>query len=177
MSIEAEPVAETEDAEAVSYEHVETEEEKRFYESVYEDLTVFAVLDYMDTIELYSRPAPDYIISEIDTPEMCETEIRIEPRYVPDYIISEIASAEECEIVIEIEQPAEKPMPVRQSILAQFVFGFDAPVRASAGPTKFRFIAGTEEESEDDVEGVQVMTYSGDAVVSAQSFSNGPLAL
>ena len=157
----------------------ETEEEKRFYESIYEDLTVFAVLDYMDTIELYAKPAPEYVISEIEAPEECETVIEIEqPRYEPDYVISEIASSEECETVIEIEQPvAEEPIPVKQSILAQFIFGFDAPARASPGPTKFRFIAGTEEESDDDVEDVQVMTYSGDAAVSAQSFSNGPLAL
>ena len=172
VSIEAEPAVET-----VSDEYVETEEERRFFESVYEDLTVFAVLDYMDTIELYARPAPEYVISEIGVSEICETEIRIEPRYVPDYVISEIVSAEECETIIEIEQPAVEPMPVKQSILAQFVFGFDVPVRSSAGPTRFRFIAGAEEESEDDVEDVQVMTYSGDAAVSAQSFSNGPLAL
>lgn len=159
------------------------------YESLYEDLTVEAVLDYMDTIDLYHREeafVPDYVISEIDSPEECETSITIEPRFVPDYVISEIASAEMCETTIEVEQPAaEVPveMPAEQidvaakSIMAQFVFGFDAPVRASPGPTRFRFIAGTEEDDEDDMDEVQVMTYSGDAAVSAKSFSNGPLAL
>lgn len=155
-------------------EHVETEEEKAFYESVYEDLTVFAVLDYMDTIELYARPAPEYVISEIEMPEECETVVRIEPKFVPDYVISEIAMPEECETSIEIEQP--KPV-VKQSILAQFVFGFDAPVASKPGPTKVRFIVGNEEEPEDDTENVQVMSYSGNAAVTAQNVSNGPLAL
>ncbi len=155
-------------------EHVETEEEKAFYESVYEDLTVFAVLDYMDTIELYARPAPEYVISEIEVPEECETVVRIEPKFIPDYVISEIAMPEECETSIEIEQP--KPV-VKQSILAQFVFGFDAPVTSKPGPTKVRFIAGAEEESDEDVDNVQVMSYSGNAAVTAQNVSNGPLAL
>ena len=159
------------------------------YESLYEDLTVDAVLDYMDTIDLYHADkafVPDYVISEIESPEECETTITVEPRFVPDYVISEIAAAEMCETTIEIEQPAaEVPveMPAEQidvatkSIMAQFIFGFDAPAKASAGPTKFRFIAGTEEEPEEDIEDIQIMTYSGDAAVSAQSFSNGPLAL
>ena len=132
-------------------EHIETEEEKRFYESVYEDLTVFAVLDYMDTIELYaSKPAPEYVISEIEMPQEAETKIIVEPA---------------------------RPTQLKQSILAQFVFGFDAPAKAKAGTTKFRFIAGEEEEPEEDVEDVQIMTYTGDAAVSAQSVSNGSLAL
>ncbi len=159
------------------------------YESLYEDLTVDAVLEYMDTIDLYHADkafVPDYVISEIESPEECETTITVEPRFVPDYVISEIASAEMCETTIEVEQPAaEVPveMPAEQidvatkSIMAQFIFGFDAPAKASAGPTKFRFIAGTEEEPEEDIEDIQIMTYSGDAAVSAQSFSNGPLAL
>ena len=166
--------------------YVETEEERQFFEDLYEDLEVDAVLEYMDRVEIYARPAPEYVISEIGMPEECETTIDIEPAFVPEYVISEIASAEECETVIEIEQPVEQPEiqaeteqtdVVRQSIMAQFVFGFDAPARASPGPTKFRFIAGTEEDDEDDVDEVQIMTYSGDAAVSAQSFSNGPLAL
>ncbi len=156
-------------------EHIETEEEKKFFESVYEDLTVFAVLDYMDTIELYAKPAPEYVISEIDVPEECITTIDIEPKFVPDYVISEIASPEECETTVTIE--AEEPAPVKQSILAQFVFGFDAPVTSKKGPTKVRFVMGAEEESDDEVDSVHVMTYSGDAAVSAQSMSNGPLAL
>ena len=133
-------------------EHVETEEEKRFYESVYEDLTVFAVLDYMDTIELYAseRPAPEYVISEIEMPQEAETKIIVEPA---------------------------RPVQHKQSILTQFVFGFDAPAKAKAGTTKFRFIAGEEDEPEEDIEDVQIMTYSGDAAVSAQSVSNGSLAL
>lgn len=132
-------------------EHIETEEEKRFYESVYEDLTVFAVLDYMDTIELYaSKPAPEYVISEIEMPQEAETKIIVEPA---------------------------RPSQLKQSILTQFVFGFDAPAKAKAGTTKFRFIAGEEEEPEEDVEDVQIMTYTGDAAVSAQSVSNGSLAL
>ena len=157
------------------------------YESLYEDLTVDAVLDYMDTIDLYhaDKPVfvPDYIISEIESPEECETSITVEPKFVPDYVISEIASAEVCETIIEIEQPAQPEIQAEQidvaakSIMAQFVFGFDAPVRTSPGPTRFRFIAGTEEDDDDDMDEVQVMTYSGDAAVSAQSFSNGPLAL
>ena len=135
-----------------SVEHVETEEERRFYESVYEDLTVFAVLDYMDTIELYAkeRPAPEYVISEIEMPQEAETKIVVEPA---------------------------RPAQLKQSKLAQFVFGFDVPAKAEAGTTKFRFIAGEEEEPEEDIEDVQIMTYSGDAAVSAQSVSNGPLAL
>lgn len=157
------------------------------YESLYEDLTVDAVLDYMDTIDLYhaDKPVfvPDYIITEIESPEECETSITVEPKFVPDYVISEIASAEVCETIIEIEQPAQPEIQAEQidvaakSIMAQFIFGFDAPAKASAGPTKFRFIAGTEEEPEEDIEDIQIMTYSGDAAVSAQSFSNGPLAL
>ena len=166
--------------------YVETEEEKQFFEGLYEDLEVDAVLDYMDTVEIHARPAPEYVISEIGMPEECETVIDIEPVFVPDYVISEIASAEMCETTIEIEQPAAQPEiqaepehidVVSKSIMAQFVFGFDAPARSSPGPTRFRFIAGTEEEDEDDMDEVQVMTYSGDAAVSAQSFSNGPLAL
>ena len=166
--------------------HVETEEEKQFFEDLYEDLAVYSVLDYMDTVEIYARPAPEYVISEIGMPEECETSISIEPVFVPDYVISEIASAEMCETTIEIEQPVaeseiqaetEHTDVVKQSIMAQFVFGFDAPARASPGPTRFRFIAGTEEDDEDDADEVQIMTYSGDAAVSAQSFSNGPLAL
>ena len=157
------------------------------YESLYEDLEVEAVLGYMDTIDLYhaDKPVfvPDYIISEIESPEECETSITVEPKFVPDYVISEIASAEVCETIIEIEQPAQPEIQAEQidvatkSIMAQFIFGFDAPAKASAGPTKFRFIAGTEEEPEEDIEDIQIMTYSGDAAVSAQSFSNGPLAL
>ena len=88
-------------------------------------------------------------------------------------MISEIASPEVCETTIDIVQPE----PVKRSILSQFVFGFDAPAKASPGTTKFRFIAGTEEEDDEDVESVQVMTYSGSAAVSAQSASNGSLAL
>ena len=166
--------------------HVETEEEKQFFEGLYEDLEVDAVLEYMDTVEIYARPAPEYVISEIGMPEECETVIDIEPAFVPEYVISEIASAEMCETVIEIEQPAAQPEiqveteqtdVVKQSIMAQFIFGFDAPVKASPGPTKFRFIAGTEEDDDEDMDEVQIMTYSGDAAVSAQSFSGGPLAL
>ena len=67
-------------------------------------------------------------------------------------------------------------MPVRQSVLTQFIFGFDSQTTAT-GPTKFRFISGEEEEPEEDIEDVQVLSYSGDAAVSAQSVSNGPLAL
>ena len=166
--------------------YVETEEEKQFFEDLYEDLAVGTVLEYMDRVEIYARPAPEYIISEIGMPEECEITIDIEPAFVPDYVISEISSAEMCETTIEIEQPVEQPDiqaeteqtdVVKQSIMAQFIFGFDAPAMASPGPTKFRFIAGTEEDDEDDTEEVQIMTYSGDAAVSAQSFSNGPLAL
>ena len=166
--------------------NTETEEERQFFEDLYEDLEVDAVLDYMDTVEIHARPAPEYVISEIGMPEECETVIDIEPVFVPDYVISEIASAEICETTIEMEQPAAQPEiqaepehidVVSKSIMAQFVFGFDAPARSSPGPTRFRFIAGTEEEDEDDMDEVQVMTYSGDAAVSAQSFSNGPLAL
>ena len=106
----------------------------------------------MDTIELHAseRPAPEYVISEIEMPQEEETKIVIEPA---------------------------RPAQVKQNILAQFVFGFDAPVRAKAGTTKFRFIAGEEEEPEEDIEDVQVMTYNGDAAVAAQSVSNGSLAL
>ena len=134
----------------VSTEHAETEEEKQFYESLYEDLTVKAVLEYIDTIEL-------------------------EPKHAPDYIISEIESLEKCETCIEIELPEPEPAPM--SILAQFVFGFDAPVSARPGKTKFRFIVGSEEDNEDDTESVQVISYSGDAAVSASSISGGQLAL
>ena len=128
------------------------DEPEEFYESVYEDLAVEAVLDCMDTIELYAseRPAPEYVISEIEMPQEEETKIVIEPA---------------------------RPTQVKQNILAQFVFGFDAPVNAKAGTTKFRFIAGEEEEPEEDIEDVQVMTYNGDAAVAAQSVSNGSLAL
>ena len=166
--------------------YVETEEEKQFFEGLYEDLEVDAVLEYMDTVEIYARPAPEYVISEIGMPEECEIVIDIEPAFVPEYVISEIASAEMCETTIEIEQPAAQPEiqveteqtdVVKQSIMAQFIFGFDAPVKASPGPTKFRFIAGTEEDDDEDMDEVQIMTYSGDAAVSAQSFSGGPLAL
>ena len=137
---------------AAPKEYVETEEEKRFYESVYGDLTVFAVLDYMDTIELYAseRPAPEYVISEIEMPQEAETKIVVEP---------------------------VRPAQLKQSALTQFVFGFDTPAKAKAGTTKFRFIAGEEEESDEDIEDVQIMTYTGDAAVSAQSVSNGSLAL
>ena len=136
----------------VATEHVETEEEKQFFEGLYDDLVVDAVLDYMDTIELYApeRPAPEYVISEIEMPQEAETKVVIEPA---------------------------RPAQAKQSILAQFVFGFDAPVKAKAGTTKFRFIAGEEEEPEEDIEDVQVMTYNGDAAVAAQSVSNGSLAL
>ena len=158
-------------------EHVETEEEKQYFEDLYEDLEVEAILGYMDTIELEAKYIPDYVISEIESPEICETSISIEPKFVPDYVISEISSSEVCETVVEIEAEQPAAEPVQKSILAQFVFGFDAPVTASPGSTKFRFIAGTEEEPEEDIEDVQVMTYSGNAAVSAQSFSNGPLAL
>ncbi len=167
-------------------QYVETEEEKRFYESVYEDLTVFAVLDYMDTIDLYAKPkveeteeerqfyeglyedlTVDAVLEYMDT-------IELEPRFVPDYVISEIESPEECETKIIVE--AARPIPVKQGILAQFVFGFDSQT-ARSGPTKFRFIAGEEEEPEEEIEDIQIMSYSGDAAVSANSVSNGPLAL
>ena len=82
-------------------------------------------------------------------------------------MISEISVPEECETSVEIE--AEEPKPVKQSILAQFVFGFDAPVTSKPGPTKVRFIAGAEEESDEDVDNVQVMSYSGNAAVTAQN--------
>ena len=167
-------------------EYVETEEEKRFYESVYEDLTVFAVLDYMDTIELYAKPKVEeteeekqyfeglYEDLEVEAVLDYMDTIELEPRFVPDYVISEIQSAEECETKIIVE--AARPVPVKQGILAQFVFGFDSQT-ARSGPTKFRFIAGEEEEPEEDIEDIQIMSYSGDAAVSANSVSNGPLAL
>ncbi len=184
--LEVEAVLEYMDTIDLENHHVETEEEKQYFEGLYEDLAVGTVLEYMDRVEIYAKPAPEYVISEIGMPEECETTIDIEPEFVPDYVISEIATAEMCETFIKIEQPVAQPEiqaeteqidVARKSIMAQFIFGFDAPARASPGPTKFRFIAGTEEDDEDDTEEVQIMTYSGDAAVSAQSFSNGPLAL
>ena len=141
----------------------EAEEENAFYESLYEDLTVDAVLDYMDTIELYAKPAPEYVISEIAIPEECETTVEIEqPVKEPELI----------QTVFEVEQP----VPAQMGMATQFVFGFDTPARAAVGATRFRFFA-EEEEDDEDTESVQVMTYSGDAAVSAQSSSSGPLAL
>ncbi len=140
---------------------IETDEEKEFFESLYEDLEVDAVLDYMDTIELYAKPAPEYVISEITVPETCETTIEMEqPVKEPEYI----------QTVFETEQP------VKLTAATQFIFGFDTPAKVSAGATRFRFFA-EEEEDDDDTESVQVMTYSGDAAVSAQSTSGGSLAL
>ena len=132
-------------------------EEETFFEGLYEDLTVDAVLEYMDTIETEARPAPDYVISDISVPEVCETVVKIEAP------------------VETVEEPVHKVAV--QSILTQFVFGFDTPSVAKASGTKFRFIAGEEDEPETDVEGVQIMTYSGDAAVSAHSFTSGSLAL
>ena len=39
----------------VKWEYVETEEEKALFEDLYDDLTVDAVLEYMDTIDLYPK--------------------------------------------------------------------------------------------------------------------------
>ena len=157
----------------------EYEAEEEYFEGLYEDLTVDAVLEYMDSVELEARPAPEYVITEIASPEVGETTIDIEPEFVPDYLISDIETPEVGETSIEIEAPVVEAPVVEQprSILAQFVFGFDAPVNAKASETKFRFINGTEEEDADDEDSVQIMTYNGDAAVSAQSVSNGPLAL
>ena len=132
-------------------------EEETYFEGLYEDLTVDAVLEYMDTVETEPRPAPDYVISDILVPEVRETVVKIE------------APAE------ITEEPMHKTAV--QSILTQFVFGFDTPATVKAGGTKFRFIAGEEDEPEADVEDVQIMTYSGDAAVSAHSFTGGSLAL
>ena len=63
-------------------EHVETEEEKQYFEDLYEDLEVEAILGYMDTIELEAKYIPDYVISEIESPEICETSISIEPKFI-----------------------------------------------------------------------------------------------
>jgi len=132
-------------------------EEEEFFENLYEDLEVEAVLEFMDRMEAESRYVPEYVISEIQAPEVCETKIEVP--------VKETA----------VETPVQKVAV--QSMLTQFIFGFDTPAAAKAGGTKFRFIAGEEDEPEEDVEDVQVMTYSGDAAVSAQSFSSGSLAL
>ena len=54
-------------------EYVETEEERQFYEGLYEDLTVDAVLEYMDTIDLYPAPvveSEDAVEEQIVATEM-----------------------------------------------------------------------------------------------------------
>ena len=134
-------------------------EEEEFFQDLYDDLTVEAVLEYMDSMEAGPEYVPEYVISEIQVPEVCETQIAVEAP------VEEIVS----------EAPVQKAAV--HSMLTQFVFGFDTPAVAKTGGTRFRFIAGEEDEPEEDIEDVQVLTYSGDAAVSAQSFSNGTLAL